>query len=194
MARRHGTSDMEPDLLEHLIEAILLYRGEPVSIPDLAHAAGTTPGNVEEALERLSERLTGGVRLLREGGRAALATSPEAAEVIAKIRKEELEGPLGKAGLETLAVVIYQSPVSRADIEYVRGVNCTAILRSLMIRGLIERVENPDDRRGYLYRATIDLPAALGVTSLKDMPRYADMKAEIDAVLEAGAEAISEAP
>lgn len=169
--------------LENLLEAILFYRGEPVLVTDLARAAGTTPEKVEEALTGLSTRLSGGIRLVREGKYAALATSPETADTIAKLRKEELEGPLGKAGLETLAIVVYQGPVSRADIEYVRGVNCTAILRSLTMRGLIERMENPDGR-GYAYQATVDLPAALGVTSLAAMPAYEDMKQEIQAVVD----------
>jgi segregation and condensation protein B len=170
--------------LEDLIEAILFYRGEPVTIADLAHTAHTTPEKVEEVLVSLAERLeAGGTRLVREGKHAALATAPEAAEIIAKLRKEELEGPLGKAGLETLSIVIYQGPVSRADIEYVRGVNCTSILRSLTMRGLVERIENPDGR-GYAYQATVDLPAALGITSLKNMPAYDEMKQEIQAVVD----------
>lgn len=170
--------------LEHLLEAILFYRGEPVTVADLAHAAETTPEKVRKALASLSTKLeTTGLRLVREGDHAALATAPDAAEVIAELRREELEGPLGKAGLETLAIVIYQGPVSRADIEYVRGVNCTAILRSLTMRGLIERIENPGGR-GYAYRATTSLPAALGVASLKDLPAYGEMKAEIQAVID----------
>lgn len=169
--------------LENLVEAILFYRGEPVLIADLARAVGTTPEKVEEALVNLSDKLTGGIRLVREGKHAALATSPETADTIAKLRKEELEGPLGKAGLETLAIIVYQGPVSRADIEYVRGVNCTAILRSLTMRGLIERMENPDGR-GYAYQATVDLPAALGITSLTAMPAYEEMKQEIQVVVD----------
>lgn len=169
--------------LENLLEAILFYRGEPVLVADLARAAGTTPEKVEEALTGLSVRLVGGIRLVREGKHAALATSPEVADTIAKLRKEELEGPLGKAGLETLAIIVYQGPVSRADIEYVRGVNCTAILRSLTMRGLIERMENPDGR-GYAYQATASLSAALGVTSLTAMPAYEEMKQEIQAVVD----------
>jgi segregation and condensation protein B len=178
--------------LENLIEAILFYRGEPVTVAELSKAVGTTNEKIEEALTGLSIRMTHGIRLVREGKHAALATSPEVADTIAKLRKEELEGPLGKAGLETLAVVVYQGPVSRADIEYVRGVNCNAILRSLTMRGLIERAENPNDGRGYVYRATVDLPAALGVPSLASMPVYDEMKAEIAAVVASKEEILSD--
>lgn len=169
--------------LPELLEAILFYRGEPVSIAELAKAAHTNEESVEDALNSLKVALAErGITLVREGKRAALATASAAAPVVEAMKREELEGPLGKAGLETLAIIVYQGPVSRADIEYVRGVNCTAILRSLTMRGLIERTEN-EGGRGYVYRATPDLPAALGLSSLADMPGYDSMREEITAVI-----------
>lgn len=170
--------------LEDSIEAVLLWRGEPVKVVDLARSLDTTEEKVTEALKVLADRLTYGVRLVREGGRVALATMPEAAPVIERLRKEELEGPLGKAGLETLSVIVFDGPVSRADIEYVRGVNCSSILRTLAMRGLIERIDNPNDKRGYLYRASIDLPATLGVPRLEDIPGYGDMRESLRKVRE----------
>ena len=120
--------------------------------------------------------------MIREGEKVALATAPEAHALIEKMRREELEGPLGKAGLETLAVIIFRGPVARSDVEYVRGVNCSSILRSLMIRGLIERIENTADKRSFLYRATTELPAYLGLASVEKMPRYAEMRSAIESI------------
>lgn len=168
--------------LDAILESILFYRGEPVSVAELAKTTGVPEAAVEEALEVLRSRMTGGLRLVREGKKVTLATAPEAGEVIEKLKREELEGPLGKAGLETLAIIVYQGPVSRADIEYVRGVNCTAILRSLTMRGLIERIENQNGR-GYAYQATTALPAALGLSTLAEMPEYESMRDEITKVV-----------
>ena len=186
---------MDTRELETLFEAILFYRGEPVTVADLAKAAGVNAEEVREALAGLATTLEGrGLRLIREGEHAALATAPAAAAIIEKMRRDELEGPLGKAGLETLAIVIFQGPVSRADIEYVRGVNCTAILRTLMMRGLVERIENSKDARSFLYRATTELPAALGVGSLANLPGYDSMRGEIAGVVQDRATESTEEP
>ena len=167
--------------IEQLLEAVLFYQGEPIAVPMLARYTEVSEAEVRTALDALRTRLAErGLRLVEEGGAVALATAPEAAPVIEKLRKGELEGPLGKAGLETLAIIVYQHPVSRADIEYIRGVNCQSILRSLTMRGLVERDER--NGRGYVYRPTIDLPAALGVARLEDLPEYASLSADIEAV------------
>lgn len=175
------TNPREP--IENLIEAALFFEGGALSIKELAQAVGESPEKTEEGVASLAASLEGtGLRVVREGGRVALGTAPAAHEMIEKMRREELEGPLGKAGLETLAVIIFRGPLSRADIEYVRGVNCTSILRSLLIRGLIERVLNPRDKRSFLYQATPDLPAYFGVGSLSELPHYDEFKTETEKI------------
>jgi segregation and condensation protein B len=124
-----------------------------------------------------------GIRIVREGEHVALATAPAAHEMIEKMRREELEGPLGKAGLETIAIIMFKGPVARSDIEYIRGVNCSSILRSLMIRGLIERVDNPKDKRSFLYQATTDLPAYFGIGKMEELPQYAAIKAQLEGII-----------
>lgn len=167
--------------IEMLLEAALFFKGGGVSVAELAKEIGVSKEEIEKVAGVLADSLKGrGVRLVREGHMLALATAPEAAEVIEAMRKSELEGPLGKAGLETLSVVIYRGPLSKSDIDYIRGVNCASILRSLMIRGLIERIENSGDKRSFLYRATVDLPAYLGVSSLSELPGYAEVRDELE--------------
>lgn len=169
--------------LPAVLEAILFYKGGSVSLRELEKAVGSGQNAVEEGLNELAKQLEGrGIRLVREGQSVALGTAPEVQAEIETARREELEGPLGRAGLETLAVIMYRGPLSRADIEYIRGVNASSILRSLLIRGLVERVDNPKDKRSFLYQATTELPAYLGVQSVKELPGYADVVAEIDAV------------
>lgn len=169
--------------IEVEIEAALFFRGGAITIKELSSQIGLSKEETETGITSLTMSLEGrGVRVVREGGTVALATAPETHELIEKMRREELEGPLGKAGLETISIVIFRGPISRSDIEYVRGVNCSSILRSLLIRGLIERIENTSDKRSFLYRATAELPAYLGVGALTDIPGYTQTRLTIDAV------------
>jgi segregation and condensation protein B len=182
--------------LETVLEALLFFKGGACSVKELATATGKSTDEVTAALDTLTASLQGrGIRLVREGETVALATAPEVEELITTLRKEELEGPIGRAGLETLAVIIYRGPLSRADIEYVRGVNVSSTLRSLLIRGLIERVDNPKDKRSFLYQATTELPAYLGVSKLSDLPDFAQVTEELQSVLhERDAQPIPEEP
>ena len=110
-----------------------------------------------------------------------LATSPQFSEFFRDLAREEQTKDLGKAGLETLAIVLYQGPVSKNKIEYIRGVNSSFVLRTLLIRGLIERVPNPEDQRSYLYRPTFDALAHVGVTKVEDLPDYEALVKQIEA-------------
>lgn len=176
---------MNKDELQRQLEAFLFYKGEPIKISQLAKSFSISEETLQEALRALTESLQNrGIRLVIEGGYAGLATAPEARAVIETLRKEELEGPLGKAGLETLAIVMYHGPLSKTDIEYIRGVNSSSILRSLMMRGLIEKTEHPTDRRVALYRGTPELPASLGLSSISEAPDFEKIKAEIQKVLD----------
>jgi segregation and condensation protein B len=175
---------MEPLTLSAQIESVLLFKGGAVSVRDLAAATKETPEAVQAAIEELATDLQGrGVRLIVDGSRVALATAPETKELIETMRREELEGPIGRAGLETLAVVVYQGPVSRADIEYIRGVNVSSALRTLLIRGLVERVEHPTDKRTFLYRVTPDVPAYFGLERLERLPDYDSVRAALQQVV-----------
>ncbi len=171
-------SNQEP--IENLLEAALFFRGGSMSVKDLAGALKKTVEEVEAGIASLSTSLQGrGLTLVRERDHVALGTAPTAHALIERMRKEELEGPLGKAGLETLAIILFRGPLARSDIEYIRGVNCSSILRSLQIRGLIDRIENPGDKRSFHYRATPELPAYFGI---EELPRYAEMKEEIEKI------------
>ncbi|MEK7613896.1 MAG: SMC-Scp complex subunit ScpB [Patescibacteria group bacterium] len=171
--------------LETSLEALLFYKGEPVKIRDLAASLHASESDIQNALSSLGTALEGrGIRLVREGEYAGLATAPETKSLIDAVRKEELEGPLGKAGLETLAIILYHGPLSKTDIEYIRGVNSSSILRSLLIRGLVEKTEHPSDKRSFLYRGTPELPASLGISSLSDAPDFEKIKAEIQNILD----------
>ncbi len=178
-----NTTSMAPTPLQNL-EALLYYYGEPVSVRTIAGALKLSEEATLTLLTELRESLAGrGVTLILENGTATLATAPETRELIEATRKDELETPLGKAGYETLAIIVYRGPLSKADIEYIRGVNSSSILRSLTMRGLIQKIEHPTDRRSSLYQGTPELFAHLGLQAGSDAPNFETITSEIQALL-----------
>ncbi len=163
------------------IEAILFWKAEPVSIKKLATLLNEKPDAIKAGLLELEKNLKGrGLTLVQTDEEVMLGTAKELSPLIEQLTKEELTRDLGKAGLETLSIVLYQGPISRADIDYIRGVNSQFILRNLLIRGLIERVDNPKDSRSYLYKTTLQLLSHLGVAKIENLPEYEKVRAEIE--------------
>ena len=167
------------------IEAILFSKGEPVQITKLAQLIGLSLDDMKSAISALKSELSNrGITLVINDDEVCLGTNPLMAETIAKLTREELDRDLGKAGLETLSIVLYEGPISRAEIDYIRGVNSQFILRNLLIRGLIERIDNPTDARSFLYKPTLDLLAHLGVSEIKDLPEYEKVRGDIQSFRE----------
>ncbi len=171
--------------LEQSIEAILFWKGEPMSIKELSKALSVKDTDIYEALKTLESHLeTRGIVLLRKvdkGGveEIMLGTTPQASELIEKLSKEELSKDLGKASLETLSIILYKGPVKRSEIDYIRGVNSTFILRNLLVRGLIEKKAAPDDLRASVYCPSFELLSHLGVTSVDKLPNFTEIQEEI---------------
>ncbi len=166
--------------LESKIEAVLFFRGESVSIKKLSSLLDVSEDNIKAGLESLESALSErGIRLMRKDDEVSLGTAPEAGSLIEKITKEELSKDIGKAGLETLSIILYKGPISRREIDYIRGVNSNFILRNLMIRGLVEKVSNPKDQRSFLYKPTFELLAFLGINKLDDLPEFGSVSREL---------------
>ncbi len=171
--------------LDAQIEAILFFKGEPMALKKLAEILAVHEDTLGEAIGILEEKLTGrGLTLIKNDGEIMLGTAKEASEIIETIKKDELSRDLGKAGVETLSIILYQGPISRPDIDYIRGVNSSFILRNLMVRGLVERVSNPNDSRGFLYKPTFDLLSHLGISSIEELPEFETMKTKVEAFVE----------
>ena len=167
--------------LSATIEALLFSEGGPVSKKRIAQLARCTAADLDAALFALRERLSGGLTLIETDTEAALAVSAEAAGAVAQAQEGELSREIGDAGLEVLAIVLYRGPSSRAQIDYIRGVNTSSTIRTLLSRGLLERAGNPEDAREYLYRPTTELLAHLGAASARDLPDYATISGELAA-------------
>jgi len=166
--------------LAHHIEAILFWKSEPVSIKELSRMLSVEVDKITEALSELEKNLENrGIVLMKKDDNVYLATSPASSDLIKKITKEEESAELGKASLETLSIVLYKSPIRRSDIDYIRGVNSSFILRNLLVRGLVDKKPDPKDMRTFIYSPSFELLAHLGVTEVSKLPDFEKVQAEI---------------
>ncbi len=156
-----------------LIEGLLFYKSAPQKKRTIMKLFALSEDDLTEALKTLAERLgNGATRLVDTGGEVQLMTAPELSPVIETLRKSELKADISKAGAETLAIILYQGPVTRTDIDRIRGVNSSFILRNLMIRGLVERNHNKDRGR-FEFSPSTTLLAHLGIAKKHDLPDFA---------------------
>ncbi len=170
------------------IEALLFASGEPIEKKQLAKLLELTDKQLRIALDALSGELKGrGIALIETTRDVDLRTSPDASKLVKKMRASELARDLGKASLETLAVVAYQEGATRGEIDWVRGVNSSTSLRTLLMRGLIEGREDERDKRRIRYVLTTEALAHLGLRSLSDLPRHAELSRGAQATIEASA-------
>ena len=182
--------------LESKIEAILFFKGEPVSRKKLSEIlssfAKASDGQgkfgqseIDNAIESLKENLKNrGVVLLEKENEITLGTAPELSKLIEGLQKEELNKDLSKASLETLSIVLYKNGVSRAEIDYIRGVNSSFTLRALSIRGLIEKTIDIKDNRRYIYKPSFELMSYMGIKSMEELPDYQEINNSIQVAAE----------
>lgn len=162
------------------IEALLFFKGEPLSIDTMAKMLSISTQEVEKGISELKEILQGrGLSLIEHNGEYILSTQRSLGPLFETMRKEELEKELSKASLETLSIIIYTDGVTRNDIDYIRGVNSTFILRNLLIRGLIEKSTDPKDSRKNIYKPTFETLQFLGITSVQELPEYEKFHSEL---------------
>jgi len=167
--------------LEQKLEAILFWKGEPMSRKKLAEVLGVGQTELNEAVDKLKESLKErGVVLQEKDNEITLGTNPELSKLIEDLQKEELNRSLSKASLETLSVVLYKDGASRAEIDYIRGVNSSFTLRILSVRGLVERILDPKDNRRYIYKPSFELLSYMGVTSREELPDFAEVSASLN--------------
>ncbi|MEN9649528.1 MAG: segregation and condensation protein segregation and condensation protein [Candidatus Parcubacteria bacterium] len=184
--------------VEQKIEAILFWKGEPTTIKELSKFLGFNEQSIIDALKDLEESLKHRGIVLQQKGtghdiEVQLGTSAAASALIEQITKDELSKDLGKAALETLAIILYKGPLKRSEIDYIRGVNSTFIIRNLLIRGLIEKQPSPGDQRTMVYSSSFELLSHLGVAKVEDLPDFASVQEEIKKFKETNQE-LSHAP
>lgn len=162
--------------LAGLVESLLFVAPDPVRITALAEALEESAERVEEALAHLTDlQHDRGVQVQRARDRVQLVSSPEAAPYVERFLGLDLVVKLSPAALETLAVIAYRQPVTRAQIDEWRGVNSDGVLRTLLHRGLVEQGERLEQAgRPFHYHTTFDFLQHFGLQSLEALPPLLD--------------------
>lgn len=165
------------------LEALLFIYGDSLDFKKIAKTLKLTEAEAREAAKSLSEELgkeNRGLFLIQDKDKVQLTTKPNFSNLLETVIKEELHENLTPAALETLSIIAYAGPLSRAELEYIRGVNSSFTLRNLLIRGLIER--SPDPKRGnvFLYNPSFDLLKHLGISKQENLPEYEKFKSLIE--------------
>lgn len=164
------------------LEALLFVAGEPATTAQLATALDVSASVIERGLNELDASLASrGLRLQRHAGRFQLTTAPQLAELVERFLGLEATTHLSRAALETLAIIAYQQPVTRPQIDSIRGVNSDSMMKSLLSKGLIlesGRADGPG--RPILYSTTPEFLQHFGLNSILEMPPLAAPEEEVE--------------
>jgi segregation and condensation protein B len=169
--------DVDQAELMALLEALLLVTPEPAEIHDLVEATALPAVAIEQALTTMGNDARRGWVVVRHGSTVHLASAPRFATVVRRFLRLDRQAKLSGASLETLALIAYRQPVTRAEIEALRGVDCSGVLATLHARGLIEignklpTVGNPNQ-----YVTSAEFLMQFGLTSLNDLPALEEFR------------------
>ena len=169
-----GKEETREGSLKGRIEAILFVAGEAVSVRDLAKALGISEKELKTVVEEIGSEYDyeqRGFMLKRFGDKVQLATRPLYSEDVLRLLQPVQQQSLSQAAMETLAVVAYKQPVTRAEVEQIRGVKCDYSLQSLTMKGLIQEAGRKDTiGRPILYATTDTFLSHFGIQTLEDLP------------------------
>lgn len=164
---------MEKEHIIAALEALLFVYGEPMPVAKIAKVLSITEDELHEAVvhyKKLLEEHHRGLALVTHENALLLTTKPSFSSFVERFVKEDLKEELTPAALETLSLIAYFGPISRAQIDYIRGVNSSFILRSLTVRGLVDRAQGKG--LSYVYQVSFDFLKHIGVSSVTDLPEY----------------------
>lgn len=162
-----------------IIEALLFMHGEAMELKELERHLAVPAEEIREAVNQLTgEYQNRGLVLVEKDGAVEIGSHPDAHAYVDKLVKSEFSEGLSRSGLETLAIIAYKGPLSRPEIDYIRGANSSFTLRNLLMRGLIERAEHPHDARSYQYRISFQFLQHFGLSKLEELPEYESLQKE----------------
>jgi len=164
---------MDNQELQSIVESILFIADKPVSLNEFKSITKARSSQIAEVLGQIKEDLSGrGFNLVEKDKTYQLVSNPKHSEVIAKFFNEELRRDLSQAALEILSIISYKQPVTRIEIDRIRGVHSGESIRNLMVRGLIEEVGRKNGPgRPILYGTTINFLKHLGLSSPDELPK-----------------------
>lgn len=169
-----------PENISSQIESLLFVSNQPLTVKDLSKFLNQSPEVIIPALEQLViSRQHGGVIILDNNGEYQMATHADNSTVVKNFLNAELREKLTDASIEVLGIIAYRQPISKAEIEAIRGVNSQYSLRHLLMRGLIEKAPSPHDARSVVYQTTTEFLSHLGMQSIKDLPEFEKLVEQI---------------
>jgi segregation and condensation protein B len=164
---------MEQKDLKATLESILFVSNRPLTVSDFAKVLEVEPQTIKTALDEiLTEKKDHGLILMESNGSYQLGTNSRYSTAVKNFLNAELREKLTDATVEVLAIVAYRQPISKAEIEAIRGVNSQYSIRNLLMRGLIEKIPNPNDARSFFYQTTTEFLQHFGLTSVNDLPEF----------------------
>ena len=178
-----AAAPVEPEQLAAALEAILFVVEAPVTVAALAVAVQQPTETVQEALDLLRtgyDERAAGIEVREVAGGLRIYTRPEHADTVEHFLQEGQRSRLTQAALETLAVIAYRQPVTRARVSAIRGVNVDGVVRTLLARGLIVEVGSDPETGGGLFRTTDLFLEKMGLNSLDELPSLAPLLPDID--------------
>ncbi len=171
---------MPTDKLKSQILSILFVASKPVSIDELKESLEISEEELKTCIsEIVAANHSSGIILLAQNNKLQLASNPDNGPTVKKFLSLELREKLTDSALETLAIIVYRQPISKAEIENIRGVNSQYILRQLLIRGLIEKVPSASDKRMLHYKTTLEFMQHLGIKDIKELPDFEELTKNI---------------
>lgn len=160
--------------LKSKIESLLFISAKSMSIVSLAELIAVDGKDIEVAGDELVAELKAahrGIQVIRNKDSFQMVSSAENAELVQSFIKDETTGELSRPSLETLTIIAYRGPITKSDIDRIRGVNCSLILRNLLLRGLVELKEDKNKQENF-YTVTFDFIRYLGLNDVKELPDY----------------------
>jgi segregation and condensation protein B len=163
------------------IESLLFISAKPMALSQLVDLLKDDKDKVMKAGDELVEDYKSnqrGIQIIKNGSKYQMVSSPENAQLVQEFIKDETTGELSRPSLETLTIIAYRGPISKAELNQIRGINCALILRNLLIRGLIEvkniksASEEEADGQSEMYSVTFDFIRFLGINDVKELPDY----------------------
>jgi segregation and condensation protein B len=171
---------MEPQHIKSVLESLLFVAGKPLTLKDFSKFLALPEETISPLLLTLiEERKTSGVVVLESSEGFQMSTNPSNSTQVKNFLNADLREKLTDATVEVLGIIAYRQPISKAEIEAIRGVNSQYSLRTLLIRGLIEKTPNPQDSRSSLYQTTTEFLQHMGINSVNDLPEFEQLVAQI---------------
>lgn len=160
--------------LKTKIESILFVAVKPLSLRELSNILSLKSLEIEEAMKELMSDYNNegrGINIIQNGKQYQMLSDPNNAEIVQAFLKDETSGELSQPSLETLSIIAYRAPISKLELERIRGINCSLIIRNLLLRGLItDKFDRQKDE--HYYSITNEFIRFLGINDIRELKDY----------------------